>query len=66
MKTLTNTNLAASWCFKMKKTSLPVDVHHSKTPLLKLSSVIENQSVEALTGSYLVLNLPQPTESGLS
>ena len=47
VKTLRNTNLAASRCFKMKKTSLPVDVRHSKTPLLKLPSVIEKQSVEA-------------------
>ena len=35
-KTLRNTNLGASRCFKMKKTSLPVDVRRSKTPLLKL------------------------------
>ena len=34
-KTLRNTNLGASRCFKMKKTSLPVDVRRSKTPLLK-------------------------------
>ena len=33
-KTLRNTNLGASRCFKMKKTSLPVDVRRSKTPLL--------------------------------
>ena len=36
VKTLKNTNLVASSCFKMKKTSLPVDVRRSKTPLLKL------------------------------
>ena len=36
VKTLRNTNLGASRCFKMKKTSLPVDVRRSKTPLLKL------------------------------
>ena len=35
-KTLRNTNLGASRCFKMKKTSLSVDVRRSKTPLLKL------------------------------
>ena len=35
-KTLRNTNLVASRCFKMKKTSLPVDLGRSKTPLLKL------------------------------
>ena len=35
-KTLRNTNLGASRCFKMKKTSVPVDVRRSKTPLLKL------------------------------
>ena len=34
VKTLRNTNLVASRCFKMKKTSLPVDVRRSKTPLL--------------------------------
>ena len=34
VKTLRNTNLGASRCFKMKKTSLPVDVRRSKTPLL--------------------------------
>ena len=34
VKTFRNTNLAASRCFKMKKTSLPVDVHRSKPPLL--------------------------------
>ena len=39
VKTLRNTNLGASRCFKMKKTSLPVDVRRSKTPLLKLPIV---------------------------
>ena len=34
VKTLRNTNLGASRCFKMKKTSLPVDVRRSKTLLL--------------------------------
>ena len=37
VKTLRNTNLGASRCFKMKKTSLPVDVRRSKTPLLKVA-----------------------------
>ena len=36
VKTLRNTNLVVSSCFKMKKTSLPVGVRRSKTPLLKL------------------------------
>ena len=36
VKTLTNTKLVASRCFKMKKTSLPFDVRRSKTTLLKL------------------------------
>ena len=36
VKTLRNTNLVASRCFKRKKTSLPVDVRRSKTSLLKL------------------------------
>ena len=39
VKTLRNTNLGASRCFKMKKTSLPVDVRRSKTPLLKFSTL---------------------------
>ena len=37
VKTLRNANLGASRCFKMKKTSLPVDVSRSKTPLLKVA-----------------------------
>ena len=37
VKTLRNTNLGALRCFKMKKTSLPVDVRRSKTPLLKVA-----------------------------
>ena len=39
VKTLRNTNLVASRCFKMKKTSLPVDMRRSKTPLLKLPNI---------------------------
>ena len=39
VKTLRNTNFAASSCFKMKKTSLPVNVRRSKTPLSKLPIV---------------------------
>ena len=39
VKTLRNTNLVASRCFEMKKTSLPVDVRRSKTPLLKLPNI---------------------------
>ena len=39
VKTLRNTNFAVSSRFKMKKNSLPVDVHRSKTPLFKLSIV---------------------------
>ena len=42
VKTLRNTNLGASRCFKMKKTSLPVDVRRSKTPLLKLQEELHN------------------------
>ena len=38
VKTLGNSNLVASRCFKMKKTSLPVDVCRSKALLLKLPS----------------------------
>ena len=39
VKTLGNTNFVASRCFKMKKTSLPIDVRRSKTPLLKLPNI---------------------------
>ena len=42
VQTLRNTNLVASRCFKMKKTSLPVDVRRSKTPFLKLPSPIHD------------------------
>ena len=45
VKTLRNTNLGASRCFKMKKTSLPVDVRRSKTPLLKLPIMIKNAEI---------------------
>ena len=37
-KRLRNTNLVTSIYFKMKKTSLPVDVLRSKTPFLKFPS----------------------------
>ena len=43
-KTHRNTNLVASKCFKMKKTSLPVDLHCLKTPLLKLANITCFQS----------------------
>ena len=46
VKTLRNTNLGASRCFKMKKTSLPVDVRRSKTPLLKLPNIAATTSCE--------------------
>ena len=36
VKTLSNTNLAASSHIIKEKASLPVDVHRSKTPFLKL------------------------------
>ena len=39
VKTRRNTNLGASRCFKMKKTSFPVDVRRSKMPLLKLPNM---------------------------
>ena len=53
VKTLRNTNLGASRCFKMKKTSLPVDGRRSKTPLPKLpidamSSYLSNVSAHLL------------------
>ena len=40
VKTLRNKNLGASRCFKMKKTSLPVEVRCLKMPLLKLSNMV--------------------------
>ena len=48
VKTLRNTNLGASRCFKMKKTSLPVDVRRSKRRCLSslMSSVITIQNTE--------------------
>ena len=53
-KTLRNTNLGASRCFKMKKTSLPVDVRRSKTPLLKLpNDVMAAQFVFLLLASVI-------------
>ena len=60
-KTLRNTNLGASRCFKMKKTSLPVDVRRSKTPLLKLpisDRVITGDWVETCN-AWLI---PRPNE----
>ena len=45
VKTLRNTNLGASRCFKMKKTSLPVDVRGSKTPLLKLPNMMKKDTI---------------------
>ena len=45
VKTLRNTNLGASRCFKMKKTSLPVDVRYSKTPLLKLPDITSHDQM---------------------
>ena len=54
VKTLRNTNLGASRCFKMKKTSLPVDVRRSKTPLLKLpNDVMAAQFVFLLLASVI-------------
>ena len=44
VKTLRNTNLVATRCFKMKKTSIPVDVRRSKTPLLKLPVTLVTSS----------------------
>ena len=48
VKTLRNTNLGASRCFKMKKTSLPVVVRRSKRRCLSsiMSSVITIQNTE--------------------
>ena len=49
VKTLRNTNLVASRCFKMKKTSLPVDVRRSKTPF-SLLSLRENEGLVVVYG----------------
>ena len=46
VKTHGNTNLVASWCFKMKKTLLPVDVRRSKMPLLKLSNIVGTRKTD--------------------
>ena len=50
--TLRNTNLGASRCFKMKKTSLPVDVRRSKMPLLKLPNMTVAASSRHFHGLY--------------
>ena len=47
-KTLSITNLAVSRYFKGKNPSRPVDVRHSKTPLLKLPSVCDHLSFLSL------------------
>ena len=52
VKTLRNTNLGASRCFKMKKTSLPVDVRRSKMPLLKLPNMTVAASSRHFHGLY--------------
>ena len=54
VKTRRNTNLGASRCFKMKKTSLPVDVRRSKTPLLKLPMDVLQPRPQGLLVSGLV------------
>ena len=50
--TLRNTNLGASRRFKMKKTSLPVDVRRSKMPLLKLPNMTVAASSRHFHGLY--------------
>ena len=57
-KTLRNTNLGASRCFKMKKTSLPVDVHRSKTPLLKLPNNEGVPQIKPYVTSQKLLDSP--------
>ena len=54
VKTRRNTNLGASRCFKMKKTSLPVDVRRSKMPLLKLPMDVLQPRPQGLLVSSLV------------
>ena len=57
-KTLRNTNLGASTCFKMKKTSLPVDVRRSKTPLLKLPNNEGVPQIKPYVTSQKLLDSP--------
>ena len=52
-KILRNTNLAASIYFKMKKTSLPVDMRCSKTSLLKRSIFYWNSTGDPLAKTIL-------------
>ena len=71
VKTLRNTNLGASRCFKMKKNSLPVDVRRSKTPLLKLPSISRaNGERRSPIEKHVVVsvrsNLPQKSSTVLS
>ena len=58
VKTLRNTNLGASRCFKMKKTSLPVDVRRSKTPLLKLPNNEGVPQIKPYVTSQKLLDSP--------
>ena len=57
-KTLRNTNLGASRCFKMKKTSVPVDVRRSKTPLLKLPNNEGVPQIKPYVTSQKLLDSP--------
>ena len=60
VKTLRNTNLGASRCFKMKKTSLPVDMRRSKTPLLIISSRLSTTTeTSTKTGKTTILRVHQ-------
>ena len=58
VKTLRNTNLGASRCFKMKKTSVPVDVRRSKTPLLKLPNNEGVPQIKPYVTSQKLLDSP--------
>ena len=51
VKTLSITNLAALRYFKKEKASLPVDVHRSKTSLLKLPIVSSGRVLSSLRKS---------------
>ena len=53
VKTLSNTNLAASSHIIKEKASLPVDVRRSKTLLLKLPTVSDK-----IVGTFLCVLLP--------
>ena len=55
MKTLSNTNLVASWHFKKEKASLLVDERRSKTSLLKLPNRVFERRTSTGNGLFAFL-----------